>query len=165
MMNIRVAEPADASAVVALLASAGQNLDDEQLDLKLPFPTLIASVDQVIVGVLEGRHQTEYHDRLGIRGHPWPQSWIYRIGVDPADRRLGVGRALVAEFARAAASEGSTFIAMLVDRDGDVESRLAFFASCGFRPLLPDSPQDAVGATVADVLACTSRSFPSGQAG
>ncbi|MFI7075294.1 GNAT family N-acetyltransferase [Micromonospora sediminicola] len=95
-----------------------------------------------------------YDERIEQPGHPLPQAWIYLIGVRPEAQRKGVGAALMRYFAEQAAMAGCSFVALLPDQsDDDVPNRLAFFRSCGLKPLVDSDPEDVQGAPLADLLA------------
>ncbi|MET7694031.1 GNAT family N-acetyltransferase [Streptomyces sp. NPDC005483] len=118
------------------------------------------------------REAAEHHDRLrdaeparrtartarflvdgeGRAGHPGEQAWIYNIAVAAAERRSGLGRALLTEVARQAQEAGRTFLALAPQDGDDVPSRRTFFQACGLRMIESETPGAAWGCPVTDVL-------------
>ncbi|MBP1704785.1 MAG: GCN5-related N-acetyltransferase [Chloroflexi bacterium] len=70
---------------------------------------------------------------LGLAGAGRPEeAAIALVGVDPAFRRRGIGRALVERFVADAGRRGSTRVMAAVRPDDRIT--LAFFAALGFEP-------------------------------
>jgi GNAT superfamily N-acetyltransferase len=116
-------------------------------------PSWVAVDGDEVLGLVEGRFDSTYDERIEQPGHPLPHAWIYLIGVRPDAQRKGVGTALLRCFAEQAAMAGCSFVAMSPDQsDGDVFKRVAFFRSCGLMPLVDSDPEDVHGAHLAELL-------------
>ena len=123
-MNIRPFQPADQEPVVALWARCGllRPWNDPRKDIarKLrvqPELFLVAEVDGTVVGAV----------MAGYEGH---RGSINYLAVDPAARRRGVGRALMAEAERLLQERGAPKINLQVRRENrDV---IAFYERIGF---------------------------------
>jgi GNAT superfamily N-acetyltransferase len=80
-----------------------------------------------------------------------PHAFLDRIHVHSAERRAGVGGALVAAYGAEAAERGCTFVAGTIDVSSDPAARIRFFKQCGFRVV----GQENFGARPADLLGGT----------
>lgn len=105
---VRVFEPADTEEVVALWEAAGltRPWNDPRRDIERklrvqPELFLVALDDQRVIGTV----------MAGYDGH---RGWLSYLAVDTAARRLGVGRALVAEAERRLADMGCPKVQLLV---------------------------------------------------
>ncbi len=123
-MHIRPFHPNDESAVVDLWARCGltRPWNDPHQDIarKLavrPDLFLVAEADDAVIGTV----------MVGYDGH---RGWINYLGVDPACRRRGVGRALMAEAERLLRLEGCPKINLQV-RTGNTEV-IEFYRQVGF---------------------------------
>jgi len=123
-MHIRPFQPADEPAVVAVWDRCGltRPWNDPRKDIarKLavrPDLFLVAELDAIVVGTV----------MVGYDGH---RGWINYLGVDPACRRRGVGRALMAEAERLLRLEGCPKINLQV-RTGNTDV-IEFYRRVGF---------------------------------
>ena len=123
-MTIRPFQPADAAGVVALWQACDllrpQNNPHQDIARKLkvnPEWFLVAEADGRIVGAV----------MAGYEGH---RGWINYLAVDPARRRAGLGRALMAEAERQLRAAGCPKINLQVrpDNPGVIE----FYRRIGF---------------------------------
>lgn len=106
-------------------------------------------------GIVEGRFDSQYSERLGVSEYTAPQGWIYTLAVREGERREGIGTALIRHFVETAQSKGCAFVAFTVDESDDeqlIEGRMRFFQACGFYVLVDDDRGSAMGAPVTDVL-------------
>ncbi len=159
-MLLRESKPGDYHQMADILYCMGH--DQEGWDYQYaseggPEPSLpswVAVEGDEVLGLVEGRFDSTYDERIEQPGHPLPQAWIYLIGVRPEAQRKGVGTALMRYFAEQAAIAGCSFVALLPDQsDDDVPNRLAFFRSCGLKPLVDSDPEDVQGVPLAELLA------------
>lgn len=88
-----------------------------------------------------------------------PQALVSTIAVARSHRRTGVGRALMAAFARAAREAGSTHLVCKVDESNETSGRMSFFRSCGLRSVMPDQEDDVVAGPL-DSRAARVRGLP-----
>jgi ribosomal protein S18 acetylase RimI-like enzyme len=123
-MEIRPFAMADEAAVVALWQRCGltRPWNDPHKDIRRkvrvrPEWFLVGVCDGAVVGTC----------MLGYDGH---RGWIYYLGVDPAHRRRGCGRALLEEAERLLRAEGCPKINLQV-RATNAEA-VAFYRSVGF---------------------------------
>lgn len=86
--------------------------------------SLVAELDNRVVGFILGRAgELEF-------GLPGTVGWIEMIGVDPAYRRRGVARALVAKFAESAEDHGiRTIFTLITSNQTEIQN---FFSQLGF---------------------------------
>ena len=86
--------------------------------------SLVAEMDSRVVGFILGRAgELEF-------GLPGTIGWIEIIGVDPAYRGQGIGRALIGKFVDSAQDHGIRSVFTLVDQGNrEIEG---FFSSLGF---------------------------------
>lgn len=145
-MHIRPFHPADEPAVVALWDRCGliRPWNDPHRDIRRklavrPDLFLVAELDDAVVGTV----------MAGYDGH---RGWINYLGVDPACRRRGVGRALMAEAERLLRLDGCPKINLQV-RTANTEA-IEFYRRIGFvmddvvslgRRLEHDGPTDTDG--------------------
>jgi len=123
-MNIRPYAAGDENAVVALWERAGltRTWNDPRKDIRRklkvrPDLLLVAELDGVVVGTV----------MVGYDGH---RGWINYLGVDPDQRRKGIGRALMAEAERLLRIEGCPKINLQVrNSNGDA---IEFYRQIGF---------------------------------
>ncbi|MFJ6598101.1 GNAT family N-acetyltransferase [Streptomyces violaceusniger] len=151
MPLIRDIADADHSVVEELLESTGLTIcgsyDPEGIDV------VVAEVRGTVVGVVEFHLHCDFGHAEGRETHGGEQAFVLTLAVTDADRRSGVGRALLTEVARQAQEAGHTFLA-LVPQDGDDSAgRLAFFRACGLKPYGPERPGAAWGCPVSEILA------------
>ncbi|NKV31955.1 GNAT family N-acetyltransferase [Rhodococcus hoagii] len=120
------------------------------------FPFFVAADENGTVhGIVEGRFDSRYSERLRLREYTAPQGWIYTLAVRADERREGTGTALIRHFVETAQSKGCGFVAFTVDESDDnqsIEGRMRFFQACGFHILVDDDRGSAMGAPVTDVL-------------
>jgi len=122
--NIRPYAVADESAVIALWESCGllrpQNNPRKDIARKLrvnPEWFLVAEVDGKVVGAV----------MAGYEGH---RGWINYLAVAPAERKKGVGRALMVEAERVLRAAGCPKINLQVRPDNPAV--IAFYERIGF---------------------------------
>ncbi|SCG60015.1 GNAT family N-acetyltransferase [Micromonospora halophytica] len=158
-MLLRTSQPADYQQMADILYGMGH--DQEGWDYQYaaeggPDPSLpswVAVDGNEVLGLVEGRFDSTYDERIEQPDHPLPHAWIYLIGVRPDAQRKGIGTALVRYFAEQAALAGCSFVALSPDQsDDDVMKRVAFFRSCGLAPLINGDPEDVHGAPLAELL-------------
>ena len=123
-MNIRTFTPADEPAVVELWRRCDlvrpQNDPHKDVARKLrvqPNLFLVATERDAIVGTV----------MAGYEGH---RGWINYLGVSPDHRRLGVGRALMAEAERLLREAGCPKINLQVRSTN--QAVIAFYRAIGF---------------------------------
>jgi ribosomal protein S18 acetylase RimI-like enzyme len=123
-MLIRPFQPADEDAVVALWQRCGltRPWNDPRKDIRRklavrPELFLVAEVEGAIVGTV----------MAGYDGH---RGWINYLGVEPASRRLGIGRALMDEAEWLLRAEGCPKINLQV-RTANTEA-IEFYRGIGF---------------------------------
>jgi ribosomal protein S18 acetylase RimI-like enzyme len=124
-MHIRPFHLADESAVVALWDRCGltRPWNDPCKDIRRklavrPDLFLIAELDGIVIGTV----------MVGYDGH---RGWINYLGVDPDQRRLGVGRALMIEAERLLRLEGCPKINLQV-RTSNAEA-IEFYRRVGYQ--------------------------------
>jgi GNAT superfamily N-acetyltransferase len=118
------------------------------------FPVYVAVTPSGdVAGVIEGRFDSNYDDRFRECAGDLPHAWVFLIATRPNYRRAGIGRELLRTFVRDAASAGCTFLALTPDQEEPRAGRIAFFSSCGLRPLLPQEPADVMGASLGHLMA------------
>ena len=117
------------------------------------FYEVFVAVDEhgVVVGYLDGHLCSDYAERIAQYVRP-PQAWGSILAVAGSSRRTGVGRVLLAAFARAARDAGSSYFVCKVDESNDSADRMAFFAACGLRPVMPEQDDDVVAGPLEDVI-------------
>lgn len=120
----------------------------------LAWPLWCAFDGDRVLGLLEGRLDMEcFDERWAPEQMSPPQAWVFHLAVRRAERRQGVGRALLRRFAVDAAAAGCTFLALAVQEDAAVAGRREFFRRCGLERLNVDAcPPMVMGATLAAVL-------------
>ncbi|HTT14729.1 MAG TPA: GNAT family acetyltransferase [Thermoplasmata archaeon] len=125
-MEIREFEPADEEAVVALWHRCGlvRPTNDPHQDIARKQKV---RPDLLLVGTIDGRLIASV--MAGYEGH---RGWINYLAVDPAERRRGLGRAMMEEAERRLRSSGCPKINLQVRRT-NVEV-LAFYARIGYTP-------------------------------
>jgi ribosomal protein S18 acetylase RimI-like enzyme len=123
-MNIRPFQPADQEAVVDLWSRCGllRPWNDPRRDIarKLavqPELFLVLEIDGVLAGTV----------MAGYEGH---RGWINYLAVDPAARRRGLGRALMAEAERLLRACGCPKINLQIRREN--REAVAFYERIGF---------------------------------
>ena len=123
-MHIRPFTPADTDAVVALWERCGltRPWNDPLRDIRRkravrPDLFLVGELDGQVVGTV----------MAGYDGH---RGWVNYLGVDPAVRRRGLGRALMAEAERRLRAADCPKINLQV-RTGNVEA-IEFYRRIGF---------------------------------
>jgi ribosomal protein S18 acetylase RimI-like enzyme len=138
---IRPFDPADEDAVVGLWERCGltRPWNDPRKDVRRK---LADRPDQFLVGELDGAVIA-----TAMAGYDGHRGWVYYFGVDPAHRRKGYGRELLAAVERMLLAEGCPKINLQV-RSANHEA-VAFYQSVGFAPddvrsfgkrLVPDGP-------------------------
>jgi ribosomal protein S18 acetylase RimI-like enzyme len=126
MFEIAIAEPSDASAVVALWEACGLTrpwndpIADYTLALDMPASTIFIAREEgrIVASVM-----------VGFDGH---RGWIYYLAVAPDARRGGHGRAMMAAAERWLRDLGAPKLQLMV-RD-DNEAALGFYAALGLEP-------------------------------
>ncbi len=157
-VTVREERPDDLAALQHILESAG--FQDSAADMRpatRDSDVLVAVTDAgEIAGMLKGGQFAGYAERIADRLPP-PQAWVSLIAVASQHRRTGVGRALLAAFARAGRAASSTFVVCLVSEDDENTGRMAFFRSCGLNPVMPERDDDVMAASIDEVLAACER--------
>ncbi len=133
--TVRSAAPADHAAILALWDAAGM-LDyvaEPEADLQRT-----AEADPGLVLVAEDRADHAAHGGVvGTVMGTWDgrRGWVMRLAVDPAARRGGVGRALVAELEDRLRRRGADRVNLLVFADN--RGGLSFWQELGYRATAP----------------------------
>lgn len=142
---IRIAEPADAEAVTALLEKSYPALlagayDAALLQQVLPLmtranPELLSSGSYYVAvgddGMIVGAGGWTRHSPTG-QGENGTNGNIRHFGTDPDHARKGIGRALIARCVEDARDAGLTELNCYSTLNGKV-----FYASCGFHTVEP----------------------------
>jgi len=122
---IRSFRPEDEAAVIALWTACGLvvSWNDPSKDIRRKLEHggdlfLVAELDGAVVGTA----------MLGYEGH---RGWVNYVGVDPALRRSGVGRALMAAAAERLRALGCPKINLEVRRTN--RAAMVFYESLGYR--------------------------------
>ena len=124
--RIRPACPVDYSAIVDLwrwcglsISLTGRERESAFVDQLRQFPDsfLVATVDERVVGVVLGTHDTR-------------KGWISRLGVHPDHQRKGLATALILECEKAIRAHGIEVVAALVETWNTASA--AVFAKAGF---------------------------------
>ena len=132
-LEIRAAAAADFDAVVELLSHASLPVEDLTADSILKF--LLATIDDTIAGLIGLEHFRE----TGL---------LRSLVVDPAFRRAGVGRLLVAALESQAAGQGVQELWLLtIDAD-------AWFGELGYSIWHRDQAPDAIRQTAEFTSLC-----------
>ena len=125
-MQIRPFDPNDEPAVIALWGRCGltRPWNDPHKDVRRKLAVrpdwfLVAETAGAVVGTV----------MVGYDGH---RGWVYYFGVEPAHRRRGIGRALMAEAERLLRAEGCPKINLQV-RAGNTNA-IEFYRGLGFAP-------------------------------
>ncbi|MFJ4224872.1 GNAT family acetyltransferase [Microbacterium sp. NPDC089695] len=133
--HVRAFDPDDADGVVSLWESAGltRPWNDPRRDIERK---LTVQPELFLVAVEEGA-QTQGSDEnapsiIGsvMAGYDGHRGWLYYLASAPSHRRLGVGRALVAEAERLLIDMGCPKIQLMV-REGN-EQALEFYDALGY---------------------------------
>ncbi len=125
-MQIRPFEPADEAAVVRLWERCGltRPWNDPHKDIRRK---LAVQPQFFLVGVLDGAVVATV--MVGYDGH---RGWINYLGVDPDRRRLGLGRAIMAEAERLLREAGCPKINLQVRTSN--QAVIEFYRRIGFVP-------------------------------
>lgn len=124
--RIRPARPVDYSAIVEVwrlcalsISLTGRERESAFVDQLRHFPDsfLVATVDERVVGVVFGTHDSR-------------KGWISRLGVHPEYQRKGLATALILECERAIRAHGIEVVAALVETWNTASA--AVFAKAGF---------------------------------
>src|SRR5687767_14176741 len=123
-MLIRVYEPADEVAVVALWQRCGltRPWNDPRKDVARK---MRVRPDQFLVGVAEGAVVATA--MVGYDGH---RGWVYYLGVDPAHQRKGYGRLMMERAEGLLGAEGCPKINLQVRTSN--EAVIAFYRRLGY---------------------------------
>lgn len=123
---IREIETDEAGAVVALWRACGltRPWNDPDADLAMALATATATV----LMATDGERLTG-SVMVGFDGH---RGWVYYLAVDPAARRAGLGRALMAAAEAWLRERGAPKVQLMV-REGNEEA-LGFYAALGLEP-------------------------------
>jgi GNAT superfamily N-acetyltransferase len=151
MVTVRAEKPGDCEAVLAILEASGS--DDVFADRGHYLRLVAVDGDEAVLGFIDGSFEVPVPDRAAAAAPAGPQAWGSWIVVAPRYRCCGVGQALVRAFVTEAKQSGCMFFAAMVSLSDDRTERVAFFQRCGMRDLVPGSPEDIVGAPIADILA------------
>lgn len=124
-LKIEPATSADASAVIALWHACGltRPWNDPQADFDLALATstsaiLVArEVDAIVASIM-----------TGFDGH---RGWVYYLGVDPAQRRHGLGRQMMAAAEGWLRDAGAPKIQLMVR--GDNQAATGFYRALGYQ--------------------------------
>jgi len=129
--TIRSAVSADATALLPIVVDFAVSFTPEERFFERAFSEVltnrfaclrVAEVDRTVTGYLLGfTHPTFFANG--------PVSWIEEVAVHPGWRRGGIGRALVSEFERWAASRGSRLVALATRRAAE------FYRAIGYEEL------------------------------
>lgn len=156
MVTVRPAELDDVDAVAKVVVASG--LSPELADRGDYYVRLVAVDDDgALLGFIDGLFDLSVPERAASGAPPGPQAWGNWIVVAPDARGRGVGRLLIRVFVMEARQRGCTFFAAMVSWADDPTGRVGFFRSCGLRDLVPGTPDDIVGASIADILAAIER--------
>ena len=132
-LEIRAAAAVDFDAVVELLSRASLPVEDLTADSVIGF--LLATIDDTIAGLIGLEHFRE----TGL---------LRSLVVDPAFRRAGLGRLLVAALESQAAGQGVRELWLLtIDAD-------AWFGELGYSARQRDQAPDAIRQTVEFTSLC-----------
>lgn len=136
---------------MAVLREAGLSQDLADRD---HYSRLVA-IDESgeVVGFLDGLFDLPVPERAAASADPGPQAWGNWIAVSPRSRGCGVGQKLVVAFVTEAQNRGCTFFAAMLAATDGLAERLGFVRRCGLRDLVPECPDDIVGAQIVEVLA------------
>lgn len=121
MSGIREAGPGDRDAVVALWRACG--LTRPWNDPDADFDLALASAGSV---VLVSGEPVKGCVMVGFDGH---RGWVYYLAVDPAQRRSGLGRALMQAAETWLAARGAPKIQLMVRSDN--AEAMKFYAALG----------------------------------
>jgi ribosomal protein S18 acetylase RimI-like enzyme len=124
-MEIRPFEPGDEVQVIALWERCGltRSWNDPHKDIRRK---LRVRPDLFLVGLLEGKVVATV--MAGYDGH---RGWISYLGVDPDQRRRGLGRAIMAEAERRLRADGCPKINLQVRTTN--EAVIEFYRRLGYR--------------------------------
>ncbi|MGW1506375.1 GNAT family N-acetyltransferase [Streptomyces mirabilis] len=123
----------------------------------------MAELHGSVVGVAEFQLHCDFGHDEGREAHPGEQTFVLTMAVADADRRSGVGRALLTEIARRAQEAGHIFLPLVPQDGDDAASRQAFYQACGLTLYGSDRPGAAWGCPVSKILnadAISSRPLP-----
>ena len=123
---ISEARASDAEAVVGLWAACGltRPWNDPQSDFRLALSNGSSTVPAArVAGAMVGTIM------VGFDGH---RGWIYYLAVDPAARRAGLGRALMAAAEAWLTARGCPKIQLMVRQDN--AQALGFYEALGLTP-------------------------------
>lgn len=122
-MTVGDATPADAEAVIALWHACG---------LTRPWNDPRADFDRALAGpsstVLVLREEAAVPASIMV-GHDGHRGWVYYLATDPARRRAGLGRAMMAAAEDWLRARGVPKLQLMV-REGN-DAALAFYAALG----------------------------------
>lgn len=155
---VRNATIRDCHGIAAIAEAADNRFDLREYQLgRLPGLEVLVAEDRCgrLVGWLEGTLDGDVAEHLAHSDHPAPHAYIHSIAVVPQAARQGVGRSLIQVFVRTAMEAGLTWIALtpMPDEPEDAEPRVAFFSSCGFRPVDPADPCEGMVGDLQEVAA------------
>ncbi|MGQ1798067.1 GNAT family N-acetyltransferase [Kocuria oceani] len=145
MPEIRPAQPHDYPAVVALWEQYDPAATYPEVEYLAELPTCtVALQDREVVGFCIGHHASGAW--MECRVHPappmeWDCSSLETIVVEERSRGVGIGTALLADFADRARAAGTSWL-LLHPKHGDGRpvlnpQMLRFYARAGFRLLEP----------------------------
>lgn len=151
MVTVRLASPDDLDAVGKILTASGLSpgLADRGHYVRL----VAIDDDGALLGFIDGLFDLPVPERAAAGTPSGPQAWGNWMVVAPVARGRGVGQALIKTFVTEAQLRGRTFFAAMVSWADDPTDRVAFLHRCGLRDLIPETPDDILGAPIADILA------------
>lgn len=116
--HIRVAEPQDADALLALAKVFATSFIVDGAAFQTAFSTLLAGTDAHLLVAEQDAHLVGYligfvHASFYANG---PVAWVEEITVAEHSRRHGIGRLLMQEFEQWAAARGARLVALATRR-------------------------------------------------
>lgn len=146
MIDVRLAETADAGAVLALAQSFGTSFVVEEQAFYRSYAELLATpyahltiveAQGQVVGYLLGFD----HETLYANGRV---AWVEELCVDAAQRRKGLGRQLIREFENWASARGCRLAALATRRAASFYQSIGYEESAVyFRRMLQPLPEAA----------------------
>jgi ribosomal protein S18 acetylase RimI-like enzyme len=129
-MNIRAVEAADTEAIVALWRVVFPEYDDRSRPQRDPHANIARKLafGDGLFWLLERYGRVIGTAMAGYDGH---RGWIYSIGIDPGERRHGLGRQLLAHAERQLRARGCPKINLQVL--AAKADALAFWNAAGYR--------------------------------
>jgi len=126
-LTIRSANAGDEAAVVALWTRCGLVVSHNDPKTDFRFARGGPSSDVLIA--------VDHYDILGsvMVGHDGHRGWLYYVAVDPAERRHGLGRSLVAAAEQWLAARGVAKVQLMVRETNSAVA--TFYERLGYDPM------------------------------